>query len=393
MNPNINYDESKIPAYTVPELFPAGTTALQWLQNDRPKWLQLLREYQFGAIPPAPSYFAVELLDEKRLEGVAGKRRQYRITYRGTTNAEMHLDVAAYLPDTTAPCPCFCGLNFLGNHALDADPDVRLPDFWLPEHNLPAAEHRGDQVRRLPLKDIIGRGYAHLTACYDQIYPDHTAGSPDSIYQLFQENPPAGLPAISAWAWGIQRLADLALTIPEIAPDQLMCIGHSRLGKASLWAGACDERFKVVVTNDSGQGGAALTRRLYGETYENMFDYSPFGVWFTPKLREYIHKVQDLPVDAHCLMACVAPRGLCVGSATEDQWADPKGERLSVLLAEPVWRLFGAIIPEGDSAEPTPGEARLTVATENHYRVGQHDILAFDWNHYMDFADQFFGRA
>ena len=164
--------------------------------------------------------------------------------------------------------------------------------------------------------------------------------------------------------------------------------GHSRLGKASLWAGANDERFKLVCVNDSGCGGAALSRRLYGETLFSMFERSRIGYWFTDTLREKALHPEELPLDQHELIALIAPRAVSVHSATEDQWADPKGEYLAAYHAGPAFRLFRKT-PLSSETPPAP-ETPAGSDVSYYYRTGQHDLLLADWLHYLAMADRVF---
>ena len=167
--------------------------------------------------------------------------------------------------------------------------------------------------------------------------------------------------------------------------------GHSRLGKSSLWAGANDERFKLVCVNDSGCGGAALSRRLYGETLFSMYHANSLGKWwFTDTLEAKAGHPELLPLDQHELISLIAPRAIAVHSATEDQWADPKGEYLSAWLAGPVFELFG----KTPLTSETPPEPEHTVGTDVSYycRIGKHDLLLSDWEHYLAMADRLFKR-
>jgi hypothetical protein len=184
---------------------------------------------------------------------------------------------------------------------------------------------------------------------------------------------------------------DYVQTLPEFDREKAAVYGHSRLGKTSLWAGACDERFKLVCVNDSGCGGAALSRRLYGETIYSMYNYHGIGqYWFSDKMENYVEKLHELPFDQHCLIALVAPRTVAVHSATEDQWADPKSEYMATFLAGEVYKLFGKKVLENPES-PAPN---VGVGTDVSYflREGAHDILLSDWEQYLNAADHTFGK-
>ena len=253
-----------------------------------------------------------------------------------------------------------------------------------------AEETRGIQAERWSFRELVRRGYAGATICYHDIFPDHAAGWDQSIFALFEELPGftgahEKYSAIGAWAWGLSRGLDCLEHEPGIDPTRVALHGHSRLGKTSLWAGACDQRFRIVISNDSGCGGAALGRRFFGETYLYIVNAMPH--WFAKPFRKYLAHEDAMPFDQHFLIALAAPRPVAVASAAEDLWADPKSEFLAALNAGPVYALFGSPGLVADAMPPL--DEFITGDVSYHVRAGKHDQTRVDWRHYLEIADRY----
>ena len=400
--PNANYDESKVPKYTLPDplVMADGTPvkdAATWRKKRRPEILGLFAEQMYGRTPDEKIKLRTEVLETaKDAHGGLATRKQIRVWFGPAADAP-HMDLLIYLPNgAKGKVPAFLGLNFGGNHTVQPDPEIRLTKSWTrtKEHVATEAE-RGTGASRWPVDMVLKRGYAVVTAYYGDIDPDFDDGFKNGPHPLFykagQTRPgPNEWGSIGAWAWGLSRAMDILEKEKAIDSSKVVVHGHSRLGKATLWAGAQDERFAIVISNDSGEGGAALARRRFGETTQRI--NAAFPHWFAANFRQYADKEDTLPFDQHMLIALIAPRPVYVNSAAEDLWADPKGEFLGALGADPVYRLLGRpglLIKEFPAVEKPSTDGTIGY----HVRTGKHDVTDYDWTQWMNFADRHFGRA
>ena len=404
--PPENRDESKVAPYQLPDplVLKNGdrvTDARAWTQKRRPEVLELFRTHVYGRQPSTKPELKFKVFDDTRgaLKGKA-IRKQVSVHFSADEKGP-RMDLLLYIPaDAKQPVPAFLGLNFGGNQAVHADPAIKMSESWQRPrtdqsvvNNRATEASRGTESRRWDIDAILDRGYAVATAYYGDIDPDYDDGFKNGVHPLFyqkgQTKPAADeWGSIAAWAWGLSRALDYLERDPAINAKQVAVLGHSRLGKTALWAGAEDERFAIVISNNSGCGGAKLSRRSFGESIHQI--NSSFPHWFCDNFEKYNERVNDLPVDQHMLIALMAPRPVYVASAEKDLHADPRGEFLAALHAEPVYRLFGAA--GLGVKEPPPLNEPKMGTVGYHFRSGVHDVTAYDWRCYLDFADRHFGR-
>ena len=396
-----NYDESKVPEFKLPDPLKSFKgkkikNVKKWEKSRRPELLEFFTENVYGEVPGEIDISSVDMIevDNDALNGKA-IRKQVELSFK-KNDRELHFTILMYLPGKVEKAPVFLGYNFYGNHSVINDTEVLISEAWARDnpsfgivHNQLTEQSRGVRTNRWPVEKIIDAGYGLAVIYYCEIDPDKDDFS-DGIHPLLyvddQQQPAANeWGSIAAWTWGLSKAMDYFYDDDNVDENKVVVFGHSRLGKTALWAGATDQRFAGVISNNSGCGGAALSKRRFGETIWRI--NKSFPHWFCRNFKNYSKTEENLPVDQHQLLALIAPRPLYVASAEEDRWADPKGEFLATFYASPVYELYGK---KGMQEEELP-EVNVPVhnTASYHIRSGKHDVTEFDWEQYIKWADKF----
>ena len=390
-------EESKVPKYILPELLKSDSgkkieTQIEWERIRRPEILEHFAGQMYGKIPgtlPSPEVRILEegtlAIDDKAI------RKQVQLAFKHEADS-ICMNILIYTPNKKLMAPVFLGYNFAGNYLLHNDPLILIDGKKENELSGDSFEKfktqkRGERSSRWAIEKIIESGYGLVTLNYNDVDPDKNDFS-DGIhsllynsYQIKPEDDQWG--SISAWAWGMSRVMDYLETETLIDEKKVILFGHSRLGKTSLWAGALDQRFSIVISNNSGCGGAALSRRRFGEKVSDIT--TNWAHWFAKNFQKYSENESSLPIDQHMLIALIAPRPVYVASASKDSWADPRGEFISAKQASKVYKLYGM---QGIELYDYPKvNTPIHQSIGYHLRDGKHDVTIYDWTQYIKFAN------
>ena len=385
---NVGFDVLKMPDGT------RIASAAEWTAKAKPQIFSFFEKNVYGHLPPPPAKLEripVESSDDA-LEGTA-KRRQFCIvsTDVGGTHA---FDVLVYLPKAaTGKVPVVVCPNFSGNHSIVDDPAVRLPQGKVYLGKTATDADRGLRPDRIPVREIVAKGFALATFCHSELYADYGPNHPapdESIWRIFAPDRRGPALALTAWAWGNMRTLDLLETLPEVDATRAAVVGQSRLAKVAVITAAYDERFKLCCPNDGGCKTLALVPNLMfphwfapGLTNWTEIGRSALSSAETAKLRG---EKPPLPFDQSSLIGCIAPRKLYLGASSYDVYAPPDLHFAAITCAAPVWRLFGKTeIPSADrvhNPEPFFGDISW------HCKMGPHSINRVDWGHFLDFASR-----
>lgn len=392
-----NYDEKYVPEYTLPNVLLCQdgeiiTTIKQWENKRRPEILDLFTTYMFGKAPEFKGELSYKI---KRLnsQALGGKVTRKEVSIFLTSSPDgPQIDLQLYLPNKrSGVIPVFLGLSFLPNYTVYNDPDLIVP---VKDISQGKRYSLGSMAESWQLDNILSHGYGLATFCYTDVCPDIDNDFQDGLHSCFYEKGqnypnPNQWGAIAAWAWGLSRAMDYLIQDENVDNSRVAVIGHSRLGKAAVWAAAIDPRFALVLSGNSGCCGVALSKRCYGETIEAINVRFPH--WFCGNFKQFNGREKYLPFDQHELVSLIAPRPIYIASAEEDYWSDQKGEFLGGKGAEPVYALYG-LKGIGTNVMPLVDVPFRDGFIGYHNRKGAHAILPYDWEQFLYFADRFFKR-
>lgn len=342
----------------------------QWTPERRNELLELFRKHVYGRAPvERPETMSFDVLSEKEAMNGDAIQKLVRIQYEGP-GGKGALPVLLFLPTAVRrPSPVFLFLNNRSREITNPDRKIKS-SFW-------------------PAELMISRGYGAAAIEVDDVDPDVDDGFQNGVHVLFDApntpRPPDAWGTIAAWAWGASRVMDYFETDPDVDHNEVALVGHSRGGKTALWAGAQDERFAMIVSNNSGCTGAAISRGKQGESIKQINETFPH--WFNENYKYYADRETELPLDQHMLLSLIAPRALYVSSASEDAWADPESEFLSIVAAEPIYRMCGYTGLGSDQFPPVERPIHGD-RIAYHLRQGKHDLVEYDWRQFIDFFDK-----
>lgn len=395
----VNYEEDSVGTYTLPDVLTLqnGTRvkdAKTWTEKRRPEIVKLFEEQQFGKMPPRPADMSFHVFDKGTVTYNGKALRKQVTVYFTKDTSNYKMDLLIYLPANAAgPSPLLLMANFSANMSAVTDSGVKAGFVWTKEGKKVAATRSGG-FGKINVESFVAQGIGIATVCYGDIEPDFKQGYKWGIRGKYLK-PGMSVPgpdewgAISAWAWGLSRAMDYFETDKQIDAKRIALQGTSRLGKTVLWAGAHDTRYKMVIASCSGEGGAALSRRNYGENIKHMSDTSRYYYQFAPNWHNYAGDFNTSPVDAHMLVALMAPRPVLLQTGDTDYWSDPRGEFLAALAAEPVYTLFGKNGP-GTPVMPKAADQTMLFNTLGYYEhTGGHGTVPGDWPLFIEYMKKY----
>ena len=395
----VNYDEAKVGTYTLPDPLQLKNgkpvrDARTWYSKRRPEIIEMFETQQYGRAPGRPADESFEIVDPGT-PALNGKAIRKQVTiYLAKEKAGPSIDLLIYLPAAASkPVPMFFSINFgVVQNAVD-DPGIKPETAWDPKTNTRTTPPAGRGFGRINAEALLDAGFGVATYYYGDVDPDYPAGFPNGIRARYLKPGQTDRAAddwgsIAAWAWGMSRVEDYFETDKSIDAKRVVIHGVSRLGKTVMWAGAHDQRFAAVIASCSGEGGAALSHRNYGETIAHLTAPTRFPYQFAANYAKYGGFPDKAPMDANLLIALIAPRPLLLQTGSSDSWSDPKGEFLAAVAAGKVYRLLGK---EDLGTDMWPDAGQPIFHDLSYYmHEGGHGMVASDWGIYLEFLKKTF---
>ncbi len=390
----VNYDEAKVGTYTLPDplIMSDGKPvrdAKTWEKKRRPEIVSIFEKQQFGIAPGRPKDETFEVL-EKGTGALNGKAIRRRVDiHLSTDKTAPVIHLVEYLPAAAKrPVPMLLTISFTAPSNMVDDPGLPVGQIWDAKTKTKVPATQGRAFGKINVGAFLEAGFGVATFYYGDLEPDYAEGFPDSIRKYYlkpgqSSRGPEDWGSIAAWAWGMSRVQDYFETDKEVDSKRVAIHGVSRLGKTVMWAGAHDQRFAVVIASCSGEGGAALSHRDYGETIAHLTAPTRFPYQFGENYGKWAGFPDKAPMDANMLAALVAPRPLLLQTGNTDYWSDPKGEFLTAVAAGPVYKLLG----KKDLGTATLPAAKQPILHDIGYYMhdGGHGMVPTDWDIYVQF--------
>jgi hypothetical protein len=350
-----------------------------------------------GGAPGRPPGLRFEVFD-KGTPAFDRKATRRQVTIHFTKEAAgPKLELLMYLPaGATTSVPVVLNIGFTANNLTVDDPGVKVGALWNPKEKQRVPATGGRRFGSLNVAATIERGFGIATFNYADVDPDALGAVAHGIRAAYlkpgqREPAPHEWGSIAAWAWGISRVVDYLETDRDVDAKRIAITGVSRLGKTVMSAGAADSRIAAVIASCSGEGGAALSRRNYGETIAHLVAPTRYPYQFAGNYAKWAVDPGASPVDANLLVALIAPRALLLQTGDTDTWSDPKGEFVAAIAARPVFELFGRHGPASDALPPAGQIVGDTLAYYMH--AGGHGMVPGDWGVYLDFLQKQFNST
>jgi hypothetical protein len=394
---HVNYDEALVGSYTLPDALTLANgkhvkDAKTWTEKRRPEIVKLFEENEYGRAPGRPAGMTFDVFD-KGTPAFDGKgiRKQVTIYFSADKNGPK-MDLLVYVPAGAAkPAPLLLNISFSANSTTVADPGIKPGEVWGRDKKRAPAP-AGSSFGRINVPRLLEAGFGFATVYYGDIDPDFLGGVPLGVRALYlkpgqTEPAPDEWGAIAAWGWGLSGAMDYLETDPAVNARRVAIMGVSRLGKTVMWAGAHDPRFAMVIASCSGEGGAALSRRNYGETIAHLTAPTRYPYQFCANYGKFANHVDQFPVDANLLVALMAPRPVLLQTGNQDFWSDPKGEFLAAVAAAPVYHLFGK---QGLETDEWPAAGTPILHTIGYFmHDGGHGTIPSDWDVFLKYMQMY----